>query len=315
MKLTYYAHDGITEISPEELPQHLTTFEGAVWVDMQVTAEEGVTLLREVFRFHELAIEDVLNQEQRPKAEEFADYLFIILNPVTFTGGNLKSRELDVFVGKNYVVTAHLNTEPIIAEAQRRIIHGKLPFDISATYLLYTLLDSVVDSYLPVLESIENELDELGNQLLDRPDRGAQTRMFQLKDCLNTLWWITWPQKDILSLLINHDRVFIDPRSQYYVRDVDDHLSRVTQGVQAARETITGFTNLYVTAVSNQLNMAVNRLTVITVMVGVMAVITGFYGMNFEHTLPPFDAAWGVPFVVVVMGAASATIYGLIYRR
>lgn len=315
MRIQHYTHEAISHRTHADLPSHLASQDGAVWVDITLPSEEGIAVLRDTFRFHELAIEDVLNQEQRPKAEEFSDYVFMILNPLFYNNGEIKSRELDVFFGQGYLVTVHVGEEPIVEQAQRRIMPGKVSFDISATYLLYVLLDTVVDEYLPLLEQIEGEIDVLGTQLLSRPNRQMQLHLFKIKRNLNTLWWIIWPQKDILSVVTHHNLEFVDKKSQYYLRDVADHLTRITDTLQASRESVTGLINLYVSAVSNQLNMAVNRLTVFAVLIGVLTVVGGFYGMNFQHTWPPFDAPWGVPFVIGVMILLSVVTYLLVRRR
>lgn len=315
MNIQYYTHEHIEEIPLSELPTCLENNSGALWVDITLPSEGGIALMRDVFQFHELAIEDVQNQEQRPKAEEFYDHLFLILNPLAYQQGELLSRELDVFVGKNYIVTVHLAHEAVIAEAQGRIAPKRVSFEVSATYLLYVLLDTIVDGYLPLLEQMENEIDALGTQLLQKPDRAMQLRLFQIKQSLNTFWWIIWPQKEILSVLTQHKLVFLDKKSQYYLRDVADHIARITDSLQAARESITGLINLYVSAVSNQLNMAVNRLTIFAVIIGVLTVVSGFYGMNFTKTWPPFEAPWGVPFVIGLMLFISGLVYLILQRR
>lgn len=314
MQIKYYTHDSVSTIEAADLQSVLASNQGATWVDIALPSDEGIQLMRNTFRFHELAIEDVFNQKQRPKTEEFADHLFIILNPVEYIQQEIHTRELDVFVGKNYLVTVHHGTEPTIAEAQKRIVPDRIPFQISATYLLYMLLDTIVDQYLPIIETISTEIDMLEAQLLQKPTREMQTQLFQLKQNINELWWIVWPQKDILNAILNHKLVFIDEKSQYYLRDVMDHLSRITNALQASRDSLGGLTNLYVSSVSNQLNIAVNRLTIFTVIIGSLSVVTGFYGMNFEHTFPAFDHTWGMPFAIMMMLLISTAIY-LVFRR
>ncbi|GAB4519534.1 MAG: magnesium/cobalt transporter CorA [Anaerolineae bacterium] len=315
MRISCYSLETHSEVPADEISKRLHHKKEVIWVDITLPSESGIDLMRNTFRFHELSIEDVLNQEQRPKAEEFPDHLFIILNPLDYRHGKVYPRELDVFVGHNYMVTVHTSREPLIAEAQKRIGPDRVQFAVSTTYLLYVLLDTIVDGYLPILEKIENEIDSLGTRLMERPTKAMQRRLFELKENLNAFWWIVWPQKDILNILNNHDLIFIEGKSQYYLRDVDDHLQRITNIVQASRESITGLINLYLSAVSNQLNLAVNRLTIITLMSSALAVIGGFYGMNFEQTWPPFDAPWGVAFVIALMITVCLTIFLLVRRR
>jgi len=302
MEITGYSQNGdIKSLTIDEIQDAIQSEQDSIWIDITAPSQADVDMLQTTFNLHPLAIEDIQNQEQRPKAEEFSDHLFIILNPVKLENGELSGRELGVFVGKNYVITAHANAEPIVDEAQRRIDPSRIPFAISSTYLLYVLFDTVVDSYLPLLEQIEDEIDALGNEMIKSPDSEMQSQLFDYKRSLNTLWWTVMPCFDIVSTLIQHDLVFVDERSKYYLRDVQDHMRRITDMIQISRDSVNGLINLYVSAVSNKLNVAVNRLTIFTIVIGVLAVITGFYGMNFDHTFPPKDAEWSVGFVLFAL--------------
>ncbi len=306
MEITAYSKNGdIKPLTIEEIEKAIQSEEDAIWIDMTNPSSSDVEMLQSTFHLHPLAIEDIQNQEQRPKAEEFSDHLFIILNPVKLEQDELAGRELGIFVGKNYVITAHAKPEPIVGEAQQRIDPTRIPFAISSTYLLYVLLDTVVDSYLPMLEKIEDEIDALGNRMIVEPESDMQARLFELKRSLNLLWWIVMPCFDIVSTLTQHELVFVDERSKYYLRDVEDHLRRITDMIQISRDSVNGLINLYVSAVSNKLNVAVNRLTIFTIIIGLLAVISGFYGMNFEHIWPPQNAEWSVPFVLAGMIALT----------
>jgi magnesium transporter len=117
----------------------------------------------------------------------------------------------------------------------------------------------------------------------------------------NQFWWVVWPQQDIINVLTNHGLVFMDEKSLYYLRNVSDHLARIMNSLQVERDTVTSLINIYMSSVSNQVNFGVSRLTVLTVTVGIIAVFSGIYGMNFAQTWPPFDAPWGVPVVLLMM--------------
>jgi magnesium transporter len=284
----------------------------SVWVDLQGPDERGQALLRDTFAFHHLAIEDTLNQRQRPKVEEYDGHLFLILNPVTYDASP-PFRELDVFVGANYVVTVHPEEEPVVEAVRARLAGGAAP--VSATRLLYLLLDSVVDGYFPLLDSVGDQVEELEEQVLERPETGELKAIFGLKRRLVELRRVVAPQRDMLNLLTRREVPFLDHREiQYHLRDVYDHLLRVTDMLDTYRDLLTGTVELYMSAVSNRLNRVVNRLTAITVTIGALAVITGFYGMNFERTWPPFSAPWGVPFTLLAMVGAVAA-FRFVFRR
>jgi len=314
MKINVFAEKAVREIPLMELGDVLQSREGVVWVDMTGPSEEDVRVLHDVFKFHPLAIEDTQNHNQRPKAEEYSDHVFIILNPVEDDGQTCTFRELDIFIGWNYIVSVHAAAEPTVEQAFKRINPLHMPVSVTATYLLYVLMDTIVDEYFPVLDRIEEELGKLNNELLTRPSKHVLSRLFQLKTTLSLFWRVLWPQKDVLNVLMNHNLAFIDKNTRYYLRDVADHLQRITDEVHFFNEMVAGMVNLYTSAFSNQLNQVVNRLTVFTITIGALSVIVGFYGMNFQQTWPPTDSIWGTPFALGLM-IAVVVVSLIVFRR
>jgi magnesium transporter len=199
------------------------------WVDITGPSEEDMRIMRDVFNLHPLAIEDTRNHEQRPKVEEYPGYLFLIVNPVDLTHNkeDLDFRELDIFVGRNYVITVHAADEPVIAQTHERLSHVGLP-QMTVSYLMYILLDIVVDGYFPIMDMVEEEINQLEDVILSRPRQDALARVFTLKRMLLHLWRVVWPERDILSTLTQpHILGFADKNAaQYYLRDVSDHLLR-----------------------------------------------------------------------------------------
>jgi magnesium transporter len=298
--------------SIDELPARLAAQDGGVvWVDITGPTEDDVRLMHDVFHFHPLAIEDTRNMRQRPKVEEYANYLFFILNPVGMQQDETLFCELDVFVGRNYVVTIHAAEEPVIAEVQRRLDRGNASLPPSAGYLMYLLIDGVVDSYFPILDNMEEAIEQLGDQILSDPNQKLLNRLFDLKKSLVDMWRVVWPQREILNNLRDHRLdLFNQDQLMPYLRDISDHLMWIADMVSTFRDTLTGIIDLYMSAVSNRLNRVVNRLTVFTVIIGALTVVGGFYGMNFVHTWPPFSSNLGVPFVLLLM---AGIIAGLLY--
>lgn len=314
MKINLFADKTVREVQVSELGDLLQAREGVIWVDMTGPSDEDVRVMRDIFKFHPLAIEDTQNHEQRPKAEEYSDHVFIILNPVVDDGLTCAFRELDIFIGWNYIVSVHAAREPVVEQAFKRINPLHMPVSVTATYLLYVLMDTIVDEYFPVLDRIEEELGKLNNELLTKPNKNILNRLFQLKNTLSLFWRVLWPQRDVLNVLMNHNLAFIDKSTRYYLRDVADHLQRIGDEVHYFNEMVAGMVNLYTSAFSNQLNQVVNRLTVITITIGALSVIVGFYGMNFEKTWPPFEASWGIVFAVGLM-IAVVMMSLIIFRR
>jgi magnesium transporter len=273
------------------------------WVDMVGPTTEDIRVMRDVFKFHPLAIEDSTNQRQRPKVEEYGDILFTIVNTVVLEAMELDFRELDVFVGPHYIVTVHEKNEPVIERVVSRCKH-RLEYgqQITIGFLAYAIVDTVVDSYFPVLDTIGDEIENMNESILDRPRKETLERLFRLKRMLAEMWRVAGQQRDMFNVLSRENSHLIQEESlRYYLRDVYDHLLRISDTVNTFRDMLSNVVDLYMSAVSNRLNVVVQRLTVLTVGVGILTVISGFYGMNFVQTWPPFTADWGVRFVLALM--------------
>lgn len=315
MRITLLQAGSTQEVTAAELPDLLKAQQGTLWVDISSPNEEDVRIMREVFHFHPLAIEDTLNQQQRPKVEEYADHLFMILNPMTFREGTLDLRELDLFVGGHYLVTVHSNAEPTLERVRQRLAEAGKVLPLSPGYLMYLIMDVVIDEYFPLLDAVGEEVEYIEDEVLETPRRELLNRLFHIKRVLLEMWRIVWPQRDVFNRLVYHNLPFIDQATlRYYLRDVSDHLLWIADMVSTLRDTLSSIMDLYMSAVSNRLNAVVNRLTVFALVIGVMTVVGGFYGMNFAQTWPPFSAPWGVPFVLGLMVILTAVLL-VIFRK
>lgn len=315
----------VTVYHPDQAPQVVQTPDwdvllrqsaGVTWVDLHGPTQEGVRLLSEVFQFHPLAIEDATNQRQRPKIEEYDGYLFAIMNPVTFEHDEVQFTELDVFFSANYVVTVHAGDLPLLKKVEDRIVALARMTPQATGFIVYALFDAVVDSYFPVLDRIGEEIDDIEEQILNRPQQELLNRLFTLKRAISELWRVAGQQRDMFSVFSRHSEIMSASEALgYYLRDVYDHLIRITDTINTFRDILTSYVDLYMSAVSNRLNLVVNRLTIITIGVGLLTVISGFYGMNFARTWPPFESALGVPFVLALMMLVIIGILLLLRRQ
>jgi magnesium transporter len=312
MQVCLLDQDGFHEVDSATLPALLESPSSTIWVDMVGPTEEDVRVMHDIFKFHPLAVEDTRNQEQRPKAEEYDNHLFIILNPLQYQDHTVDFRELDVFVGKNYIVVVHPEQEPIVEEARKRIQQAHANLQRTPSYVLYVLMDMTIDSYFPFLDEAGDQIETIENSILEKPEPKSLNHLFHLKRSLLNMWRVVWPQREVFNILMHHNIAYLDQESlQYYLRDVADHLMWVADMVNTLRDTLTSMMDLYMSSVGNGLNMVVNRLSIITIVIGSFTVISGFYGMNFLHTWPPFEAVWGVPFVLGVMILATLFIVGI----
>ncbi|MBI1256145.1 MAG: magnesium/cobalt transporter CorA [Chloroflexi bacterium] len=288
------------------------------WVDLAGPSDEDVRLMHDTFHFHPLAIEDTKNGRQRPKVEEYKDHLFVILNPVNDYTDELSFRELDVFMTHQYVVTVHADEkEPIVDSVMRRcatkIDAGQ---KITVGFLIYALADAVVDLYFPLLDTIGDEIEDISESIIEKPRREDLNHVFRLKRALAEMWRVAGQQRDMFNVFTRENLNYIDEEiARYYMRDIYDHLLRTSDTVNTFRDTMSGVIDVYLSSVSNRLDIIVQRLTVVTIGIGVLTVISGFYGMNFEHNWPPFGAAWGVPFVLLLMFIGLIGVMVLFWRK
>ncbi len=331
MKITVFNAGETREAQPGELGDLLAVETNMIWVDMIGPDDDDVRVMSDIFHFHPLAIEDTHNFKQRPKIDEYPGYLFLIVNAVTNLASDnhlpddrdgktlldLDFHEIDIFVGHNYVVTVHMMAESAIEEAYRRTDVKRVVVPVTPNYLLYVLLDAIVDDYFPIMDMLEEEIDYLQDKVLDTPNQTTLNQVIQLKAMLVDMWRVVWPHRDVLSRLLQPHILGKDGKdttTQFYVRDVSDHLLWIADMIATYRDTLATVIDLYMSAVSNRLNRVVNRLTVLTLGFGMLAVITGFYGMNFEHTWPPFSQPLGVPFVLLLMGIVIVIIVYVLRR-
>ncbi len=313
MKIFVLRERDLAEAAREDLPALLES--GVqLWVDILRPNAEDVALLRDLFHFHPLAIEDTINMRQRPKVEDYGNTLFTIINPVHFDGKEVEFSELDAFLGPNYIVTVHSGLEDVIEQVahtcNKRTSFGERLY---AALILYLLVDVTVDGYFPVIDSISDELDTLSDELVLDPDPAKLQRVFELRKTLMEFMRVVGQQRDMFTLVLRDHQPFVtDSALRYYMRDVYDHVLRLHDLISMTREEAASAVELYFSSQSNKLNVFIQKLTIITIGIGVLTVIGGFYGMNFLHTFPGFGEVWGVLFVMALMlVVAAGTFYAL----
>ena len=304
VKTILYTPEGAVEDPPQPLAELLARPDGVVWADITGPAEGDLRVMREVFRFHPLAVEDTQKQSQRPKLEEYEGYYFMTLHAMRPPGRERQPvaiQEIDLFFSPRFVVTVHPHPVAAIDEARGRLARAQNQLRPFSDYLLYTIVDSAVDSYFPVIDRIDGALDRLEDQLFSRPSPRALDQLFHVKRSLLHMRRLAVPLRDMFNALTRRDLALVRPQTAVYFRDVYDHLLRITDMIDTHRDLLTGALEIYLSVISNRLNEVMKVLTVITATAGALAVITGFYGMNFERTFPPFAWRYGAAAVTALM--------------
>ena len=255
-----------------------------IWLDVSDPTSEDFTDLAREFKFHPLAIEDCRNEHQRPKVEEYQGYYFLVLYEAELRDEeHLQLRELNIFLGKNYLVTVH--SQPIRAlERAERLWRSWSDLAGRGTGLLsYLLIDAIVDDYLPLLDVISERMDDLEDQIFDEFDPKAIEEIFRVKKQLLFLRRAITPLRDVFNTLLRREQPIFSRETQVYFQDVFDHLIRVADTIDTLRDILGSTMDAYLSVSGNRMNMVMKRLTSISTILMSVTLIAGIYGMNFAH--------------------------------
>ena len=277
----------ITDIS--ELAAHLDNNK-MTWINIDGLGDtEALTLLGEKFNLHPLALEDVLNTGQRPKVESSADYVFVVAQMVYQDASRtIRSEQISLFFGENFLITVQEEGEYDVFDpirARLRGGRGKIRKS-KADYLAYALLDSVIDHFYPVLEELGGNIEDLEDDLLEKPSREMVRKLHEHKRSLTQLRRFVWPLRDVVSALLHDPSDFITAPTKIYLRDCYDHTVQLMDLVESNKELTAGLMELYHSSVGLRTNEVMRVLTVITSIFIPLTFIVGIYGMNFAPESP-----------------------------
>jgi magnesium transporter len=274
-----------TDISPKDFPRLLRDKRGLLWVDFTSEPPETSQPILESFNFHHLAIADALEQTHAPKIDDWGDYLYIVLNYMHLVKAtepwDTEIDELDIFLGRNYVVTHHDNPVSSIDETWNASQRDPRYSQDGADHLLYKIIDAIVMDYMPIIEKIDDEIDLIEDQVFDRPSSQTLARLFTLKRVLLAMRRILLPQREVLNKMARDDYEVIDRKDRIFFRDIYDHLVRLHDVNESLRDLVGGAMDTYLSVVNNRLNDVMKTLTLITTLFMPISFITGFFGMNF----------------------------------
>jgi len=306
---------GSEEISREAALKILPLGDASLWFHFDSPSEEELRFLQQNFNIHHLTIEDIVNQNQRPKIEPFEDYVYLAVHLLRREARwQVEPSELDLLIGRGWLISVYYgNLSELINEV--RLKENLLPaLGRGADFLLYTLLDLVVDGYFPILDEVEEEIDALEDRLLLRARRGDMNRLLSLKRSLMHVRRSVTPQREILNQLARHDFPFVRPESLVYFRDVYDHLIRMAEEIDTLKDALSSVLEIHLASTSNQLNATMKRLTAYGTIFVVITAIAGIYGMNFKF-MPELEWRYGYFAVLGVMTAISLGLFVYFKKR
>ena len=268
------------------------------------------------FGVHPLVLEDVANVGQRPKVEEFDHYLFVIIDVLRFgNGGTLNEQQVSLLVFDNLLITVEERESDLFKLVVERLRGqgGKMRLQ-GVDYLAYALVDAAVDHYFPTLERVGEQIDEVEDVLLDKPDRKSFEELHRIKRDLLRMRKATWPLREMVGALARTDSALVREGTRVWLRDVYDHAVQVIDIVETFREMTQELADLYLSSVSNRMNEIMKVLTVIATIFMPLTFIVGIYGMNF-HSMPELSWGWGYPALWAVMLLVAGGMAWMFKRR
>ena len=269
----------------------------------------------ELFHLHPLLLEDVMNTDQRAKFEDYGDYIFVVMKGLVTDGvrRGIEAEQISVVLGADYVITFEEGEGNIFGPVRERLRADKGRIrKMGPDYLLYSLIDAVVDNYFVVLEKLGERVDILEDALVTRVEQTALSSLHQLKTEMIFLRRSVWPLREVVGSLERGETRFISDQMSVYLRDVYDHVVQVMDSVETYRDMLSGMLDIYLSSLSNRLNEVMKVLTIIATIFIPLTFIVGVYGMNFKY-MPELEFSWGYPAILLLM--AVVTVFMLLYFR
>ncbi len=284
-----------------------------VWVDLEKSSDEEAKMVLEgVFGFHPLAIEDCLTFSERPKVDEYDTYLFMVIHAVDYTRGTeeFRTTELNIFMGKDFLVTFHRDTLRSVAATVDRVMKNAPAVARAPDRLTHTLLDFLFENYGPVLDELSAEITELEEKVLIAPSTDILSGVLKVKTEVQRLRQIVGPQREVVARFARGEFKFVRAHLVPYYRDLHDQLARINDLAEGYRDSLTNTLQVHLNLQQTQVNKIIKVLTVLATLALPMFVITSFYGMNFPHyPSSGSDLVTAYAWVFGVTAVCTASLY------
>jgi magnesium transporter len=284
------------------------------WVNIDGLHQvEILEKLGECYGFHPLVLEDILNTDQRPKIEDYGEYLYIVLKMLDQSNksNEILTEQISLILGPSFVISFQESEGDVFDPIRERIRSGKGGIrKMGADYLAYALLDSIVDNYFIVMEKLGEKIEFLEEELVKRPIPETLQTIHHLKREMIFFRKAVWPLREVIGSLERGELPLVKETTRIYLRDVYDHTIQVIDIIETFRDMVSGMLDIYLSSVSNRLNAVMKVLTIIATIFMPLTFIAGIYGMNFKH-MPELEWRWGYPtvWIAVILIGVSMLIY------
>jgi magnesium transporter len=276
-----------------------------------------ITQVGKNFKLHPLVIEDILNTEQRPKADEFEDYIFLETRNFYYDKANIEasSEQISLVLGRDFLLTFQERATGAFEPIRERLRAGASQTrHLGVDYLCYAVLDSVVDRYFNVLEDVNEASEMLEDRILAKPNNGELNTIHQLKHVSIELRRAVWPLREVINSLVRNEKGLFQPATIPYLRDVYDHTVSFIESLESIRDTLSGMMDIYMASVSQRVNLELRALTVVAMLFMPATLIAGIFGMNFVH-MPWIDQYNGFWWALGIMGGIALMMILIFWRR
>jgi magnesium transporter len=282
------------------------------WLDILAPDEGDYQLLRGVFNFHPLTIEDIQDPNERPKLDEYDEYLFAVVFTGSLAGDDIHFLEQHIYGSKRMVVTVHHEPQPELDALRERIRQGPEITKGEPGSLLYLIVDALVDTMFPVLDRMDDTIDRFQDEVIEGPTPQVLRRIYDLKHTVFDLRRQVGAQRDLLQRLTTR-AIQLHPETGVYYRDIYDHVIRQYETADSLRDLLTGTMDVYLSTVSNRQNVTMQQLTVIASLFLPLSFLSGFFGMNFGFLVNHITT--GTAFALAVSLMAAVTVVQLLVFR
>ena len=287
------------------------------WVDVQGFGDqEKITQIAEIFDIHPLAMEDIVNVPQRPKAESYGDQALIVTRMIRLDENQqIRNEQVTLLLGKGYVLTFQELYGDLLDPLRARIEDPDSRIRrLGVDFLMYAIIDSIVDGYYPVIDLLGDHLEALQDRVLSDPSTAALVELNQTKNLLVNLRRSIWPQREAVNSLIRDDHRLVTEEVRLFLRDTHDHCIQSAEVVEMYREMATGLINIYLSAVANRSNDVMKVLTIMASIFIPLTFMAGIYGMNFDH-MPELHFQWSYPILWSVMAVMACGMMVYFWKK
>jgi magnesium transporter len=299
----------LTDLTVEEISDYLKRPECFVWVALRDATPAELDKMKEEFSLHELAVEDARHGHQRPKLEEYGESVFVVMHLLEFNNGESNLGELNVFVGPNYLLSVRNRSQQHFVEVRERCEREQHLLKEGSGFVLYAMMDAVVDRYFPIIDQLESELEEIEEQIFNKgAARSNIEQLYSLKRKIMVLKHVVAPLMEVAGKLASSRGLVVCPNIRDYFRDVYDHLLRIDAAVDTVRDTIGTAIQVNLSIGAIESNEVSKRLAAWAGIFAVATALAGIWGMNFEH-MPELKWEYGYPLAMLTIFLACLVLY------